>query len=118
MPGWRRALIPTLLDEAGLPPDPDVVCPAIPGILRASRAAKSRSGIALRLDTASGAGRELTTAVALPQPLRAPADTARRVRDWIAAQGWADTPYAVVSDPLLPAWVANPARVGRLHRLY
>src|SRR5690606_12215660 len=57
--GWRRALVCRLLDLAGLPVDVDAVRPEIPGVLRESLAAKSRAGIALRVDPTSGKVREL-----------------------------------------------------------
>src|SRR5690606_17897733 len=67
--GWHRSLVRRLLRAVGFDADPDVVCPEIPGILRESLAAKSRAGIAVRVEPETGVVRDLTVAAAFPAPL-------------------------------------------------
>jgi hypothetical protein len=116
--GWRRALVREILEMVGLPGEPDQVCSAIPGILPESLSAKSRAGIAFRIDPATGNLIEFTTAMAFPPPLVSPAETYRRVRSWMDAQGWNAASYQAVIDVLLPVWEANANRFGRLHSLF
>jgi hypothetical protein len=107
-----------ILEDLGLPRDVDAVRPEIPGVHRASLATRRRAGIALRIDLTTGAAVELTTAAAFPVPLIPAAETARRVGDWIAAEGWDRRDHDAVAALLLPAWAAE-GRVGeRLHSLF
>jgi hypothetical protein len=102
--GWRRALTRQLLERSGLPDNADAICPEIPGIIRESLAAKSRAGIALRIDTTSGRVRELTTAAAFPPPLIPLAETHKRVAAWIDSQAWDGSAYHALTSLLLPSW--------------
>jgi hypothetical protein len=116
--GWRPALVRDLLGLAGLPSAPELLVPELPGVLRESLAARSRAGIALRLDPADGSVRELTTAAAFPPPLVGNAETRRRVRAWIDANGWRSD-YAAVSGLLAVPSTSVPADLAApLHSLF
>jgi hypothetical protein len=116
--GWRPALVRDLLALAGLPARPEPLRPELPGVLRESLAARSRAGIALRLDPAHGTVRELTTATAFPPPLVGNAETSRRVRAWIDANGWRSD-YAAVSGSLVDPSTTVPADLAApLHTLF
>ena len=116
--GWRRPLVERILEQVGIPCDTDAVCPEIPGLLLESLAARSRAGIALRIDPMSGAVRELTTAAAFLPPMLPHAETRRRVEAWINDQHWYDETYRNMSQLLLSTWEANPQILGNLHSLF
>lgn len=116
--GWRRGLVRQLLGHADLPVDCDALCPEIHGILRESLAAKSRAGIAVRLDPATGAVRDVTTAAAFPTPLLRPSVTCRRVAAWIEANGWDGSAYDTLSHLLLPGWEGRDQGFGRMNSLF
>jgi hypothetical protein len=87
-------------------------------MLRESLAARSRAGIALRLDPADGSVRELTTAAAFPPPLVGNAETGRRVQAWIGANGW-HSDYAAVSGLLTAPATTIPADLAApVHSLF
>jgi len=114
--GWRRGLARQVLERSGLPNNADAICPEIPGIIRASLAAKSRAGIALRIDPTSGRIRELTSATAFPPPLIPLAETHQRVAAWIDTQAWDGSAYHALTSQLLPAWAEHGH--GRMHSLF
>ena len=91
--GWRRPLIERILAGAAFPAFTDSLCPEIPGLLRESLAAKSRAGIALRLDVNTGEIAALTTATALIPGMLPASVIAARLQDWITACGWSTVPY-------------------------
>lgn len=113
--GWRRNLVRKLLELFELPDGTAALNPAIPGILTESLAAKSRAGIALRIDPQDGSVLELTAAMGFPPPMLSPGETRRRVLAWITDQDWKATPYQNLSDLLLPAWEVSGRPFGRLH---
>lgn len=115
--GWRPVLARDLLALAGLPASPELLVPELPGVLRESLAARSRAGIALRLDPVDGSVRELTTATAFPPPLVGNAETRRRVQAWIDANGWRSD-YAAVSGLLAPATTVPADLAAPLHSLF
>lgn len=116
--GWRRGLISDLLADSGLPSAVDTLCPQIPGILLEPLAAKSRAGIALRIDPSTGQISELSTAMAFPTPFLPLAQTAQRVEAWIESQGWNGATYQALLNLLLPAWNEAQPRFGHLHTLF
>jgi hypothetical protein len=91
--GWRRPLVEQVLSRAGFSCGPESLCPEIPLLLRESLAAKSRAGIALRLDPESGAIADVTAAAELIHGMLAPPVIADRLEQWIAANGWNAHPY-------------------------
>lgn len=91
--GWRRPLIKRILEGAAFPAFTDSLCPEIPGLLRESLAAKSRAGIALRLDAKTGEVAALTTAAALIPGMLPASTISARIQDWITACGWSPVPY-------------------------
>lgn len=117
LPGWRRSLVQAMLERAGLGSDPQAVCPEIPGVLTESLAAKQRAGIALRLDPATGAVRDLTIAVAFPTPMLTPGETRSRVEAWIRSHGWDGTAYDALCEVLLDGWRPADDPHPRLHSL-
>lgn len=102
LPRWDRALTDRVVALAGLPAAADDLVPHLPGVLHEPLAAKSRSGIALRVSLRDGAIREVTSAAAFPAPLIGDRATAQRVRGWIEAQGWDGAPYRRLVSALLP----------------
>jgi hypothetical protein len=116
--GWRPTLVRDLLGLAGLPAGPEPLRPELPGVLRESLAARSRAGVALRLDPTDGTVRELTTATAFPLPLVGNAETGRRVRAWIDTNGWRSD-YAAVAGLLADPSTTVPADLAApLHTLF
>ncbi|MFB3909689.1 MAG: hypothetical protein ACE15D_14940 [Candidatus Eisenbacteria bacterium] len=122
LPGWRRVLVADLLSSLGLPADPGLLVPEIPGILRESLASRSRSGIAFAIDPSSGGAIALTVAAGFPVPMLTPQETSRRVASWIEGQGWCVDSYRAVLGRLLPDWqsadASSTAGHLRMHSLF
>lgn len=117
LPGWQRSLAGAILERLGAPDGLPALVPDIPGVLRESLASKERSGISLRLDTASGAILDVTTAAAFPPPMLSPEQTRRRVLAWAYQQGWVSRTYASLSELLLAGW-RSARGYGRVHSLF
>jgi hypothetical protein len=117
--GYRPRLVEDVLALAGLDPDPAGMAPEIPGVLRASLAAKSRGGVAVRVDPATGRVDEVTVIGLLPPPLAGRDVVAARVQEWLDAGGpaGAGDAHARVVAALLPRWVGAPA-AARMHSLF
>lgn len=118
LPGWNRSLVENLLDLSGLPGTADTLTPDIPGLIRATLAAKSRAGIALRLDPSSGQITDLMTACAFPIPLLPLDTTIQRVETWLEAQHLSATPYRALADALRPTWPDQDAETRAMHSLF
>jgi hypothetical protein len=116
--GWRRDIADKLLSLTQLPGDAQRICPEIPGILRESLAAKSRSGISLRIDSVNGAIQEITSAAAFPYPLIPVEETQGRVATWIEEHGWDSSPYLALSALLLKGWRERQSGTIYLHSLF
>ena len=93
--GWRPQFVACLLELLGLVPRAaemperlELLRPEIPGVLGERLAAKSRAGIAFRLDPETGSVRDLTTAAAFPPPLAGEAEVGRRILGWADRNGW------------------------------
>ncbi len=118
LPGYRPDLVSRVLESAGLDPDPAALAPEVPGVVRASLAAKSRAGIALRVQPLTGLVTEVTVAAAFGPPLVGREVIARRVQTWLdslPAPGAGDTHRTAV-DMLLPGW-ATASPQARMHSL-
>jgi len=113
LPGYRPDAVRDVLDLCGLDPDPTALTPEIPGVLRASLAAKRRSGIAVRVHPDTGRVDEVTVAAAFPPPLVGRAELADRVRSWLASA----EPHDAAVAALLPDWRDAPER-ARMHSLF
>jgi Prenyltransferase and squalene oxidase repeat len=101
--GWRPGLVASLLGLSGLvaraaagPGHLELLRPEIPGVIGERLAARSRAGIAFRLDPGTGDIRELTSAVAFPPPLAGHSEIGRRILGWTDRGGWR-TRYAAIS---------------------
>jgi hypothetical protein len=117
--GWRPQLVASLLELLGLvaraaevPERLELLRPEIPGVLGERLAAKSRAGIALRLDPETGDVRELASAAAFPPPLAGNAEIGRRVLAWTDRNGWRSE-YAGISHLL----VSERQPAGRTDRV-
>jgi hypothetical protein len=113
--GWRPKLVQTLLTTLELPFGLEVLCPEITGILRESLAAKSRAGLAFRLDPESGQVSEVTVAAAFPPAMLPARDVHGRVMQWLNSQGWNATSYCCLAEQLLPTHEPKPVK---LHTLF
>ncbi len=91
--GWRRQLVEQILYGADFPNSIEALCPEIPLLLRESLAAKSRAGIALRLDSESGTIASISTATEFIQGMLTPTVIADRIEQWITLNGWSASPY-------------------------
>ena len=116
--GWRPQLVASLLELLGLvaraaevPERLELLRPEIPGVLGERLAAKSRAGIALRLDPETGNVCELASAAAFPPPLAGNAEIDRRVLAWTDRNGWRSE-YAGISHLL--ASERQPGRTDRV----
>ena len=120
LPGWNRLLAQEVLKRVGVDSHSaiDSLVPEIPGVIRESLARKERSGILLRLDTATGQILEVTTAAAFPTPMHGPEEIRRRILAWAKDQGWSSRTYADVSEVLLQTWQSAPERLVRMHTLF
>ncbi len=114
--GYRPALVRDVLDRCGLGSAALSVplAPEVPGVLRASLAAKRRSGIAVRIDPSTGRVTEVTVAAAFPTPLVGRAELASRVGAWLGESG---APHEAALAALLPSWADAPPQ-ARLHSLF
>lgn len=117
--GWRPDLVATLLERSGAWHESQSgrladLAPIVPGVLGERLAAKSRAGIALRLDVEDGSIRELTTAAAFPAPLAGNGEIARRILGWVERQGWRSD-YAGVARTVAPGiWGSGTRDAGVL----
>jgi hypothetical protein len=116
--GWRPALVQKLLQMSGLPGTSEHLTPEIPGLIRAGLAAKSRAGIGLRLDPATGHITELMTACAFPIPLVPLHTTVQRVEGWLEAEGGDAAPYRALVQAIGPTWPDQDAATRAMHSLF
>ena len=110
--GYRAAVVRAVLDLCGL--GGAGLVPEVPGVLRASLAAKRRAGIALRIDPPTGRVTEVTVAAAFPAPMVGRAELAGRVAAWLGPSG---VPHDAALATLLPTWDDAPPQ-ARLHSLF
>ena len=105
---WRPDLVAGILERAGLPGTVADLAPEIPGVLRAAAAGRRRSGIAVRVDPATGDVVDLTTAVAFPVPLVGRSALTARVLDWLVSLGHPAEPLRALVAAVEPGWADAP----------
>lgn len=105
---WRPDLVAGILERAGLPGTVGDLAPEIPGVLRATTAGRRRSGIAVRVDPATGDVVDLTTAVAFPVPLVGRGALTTRVVDWLVSLGHPAEPLTALVAAVEPGWADAP----------
>lgn len=114
VPAWRPALVGALLSLSGLPDQVSAVTPDVPGVLRSELAARQRSGVSLRVDTATGSVDELTVTAAFPPPLVGREELDRRVLAWLSRTGSPAQPLAALLAAVEPTWRDAPSLERRL----
>lgn len=105
---WRPDIVTQVLEVAGIPATVAELAPQIPGVMRASTRPRQRAGIAVRIDPATGAVPEVTTATAFPVPLVGRAELAERVARWLDSRGEPSAPLRALVDAVAPSWRGAP----------
>ncbi|MFI5913175.1 hypothetical protein [Dactylosporangium sp. NPDC051541] len=111
--GWQPDLVAAVLADAGLPADPALVAPVIPGVMNEEVAATRRAGIALRISPTTGAVTEVTTAAAFMRPMIGNNELARRVSAWLTTTGDART-FNTMAARVRPGWTEWSPRMHGL----
>jgi hypothetical protein len=106
--GWHPDLVRDVLAVCHLPDEIASLTPEIPGVLRASLAARQRAGISLRVDPATGAVGELTVTAAFPAPLVGRDELDRRVLRWLASTAADPGPLTALLAAVAPTWQDAP----------
>lgn len=112
--GWRPELVSDVLAACRLPDEVASLTPEVPGVLRASLAARQRAGVSLRVDPATGAVSELTVTCAFPPPLVGRDELDERVLRWLASTGAETAPLAALLAAAAPTWRDAPPLERRL----
>ncbi|MET0789219.1 MAG: prenyltransferase/squalene oxidase repeat-containing protein [Cellulomonas sp.] len=106
--GWRPELVREVLAVCRLPDEIASLTPEVPGVLRASMAARRRAGVSLRVDPATGAVGELTVTSAFPPPLVGRDELDARVLRWLATTGAETGPLTALLAAVAPTWRDAP----------
>jgi hypothetical protein len=116
--GYRPPVVSEILSLCGLDPDPTGIAPEVPGVLRASLAAKRRAGIAIRIHPSTGRVDEVTVAAAFPVPMIGRTALTDRVRSWLGPSASPAHDAAVAA--ILPTWrtTPDPPPAAKLHSLF
>lgn len=112
--GWHPELVREVLAACRLPDEVGSLTPEVPGVLRASLAARRRAGVSLRVDPATGAVGELTVTSAFPPPLVGRDELDARVLRWLATTGAETGPLAALLAAVAPTWRDAPPLDRRL----
>ncbi|WP_456844714.1 hypothetical protein, partial [Cellulomonas sp. P5_C6] len=112
--GWRPELVREVLAACRLPDEIASLTPEVPGVLRASLAARQRAGVSLRVDPATGAVGELTVTSAFPSPLVGREEVDARVLRWLATTGAETGPLSALLAAVAPTWRDSPPLDRRL----
>ena len=115
--GWRPPVVRDVLRLAKLDDDVTGLTPDVPGVVQASLAAHRRSGIAVRIDLATGDVRNVTVAATFPTPLAGREQVAARASRWLEQVEGTPVPHDRAVAQLLPRFAWAPP-VQRLHSLF